>query len=110
MFGLEPLPLPTASIVEVVYFVIMIVPCLLLGRAMWNDRRDFVIPAIVFMAIDTPFLIYHIQRLDSAGYLDSGLTTVLELGSLTLNIISIVWLLSSFSALRRPPSQKPTPS
>jgi hypothetical protein len=110
MFGLEPLPLPTASMVEVVYFVITIVPCLLLGRAMWNDKRNFVVPSIVFMAIDTPFLIFHILRLADAGYLDSGLTTVLELGSLTLNIISLAWLLGSFSTLRRPASQKPTPS
>jgi hypothetical protein len=110
MFGLEPLPLPTASMVEAVYFLITIVPCLLLGRALWNDKRDFVVPAIVFMAIDTPFQMYHVLRLADAGYLDSGLTTVLEIGSLTLNIISLVWLLNSFSTLRKSPSQKPTPS
>ena len=110
MFGLEPLPLPTESMVEVVYFVIMIVPCLLLGRAMWNDKRGFVVPAMVFMVIDTPFLIYHLLRLADAGYLESGLTTVLELGSLSLNIISLVWLVSSFSRLRKPTPQKPTSS
>ncbi len=107
MFGLEPLPLPTASVVEVVYFVVMIVPSLLLGRAMWNEKRDFVVPAIAFMVIDTPFLIFHVLRLADAGYLDSGLTTVLELGSLTLNIISFAWLLGSLPKLRKSPSQKP---
>ncbi len=108
MFGLEPLPLPPASVVEVIYFLVMMVPSLLLGRAMWNNRRDFLVAAIVFLAIDTPFLIFHVSRLADAGYFDSALTAVLELGSLALNIFSLAWLLGSLSTLRTSPSQKPT--
>jgi hypothetical protein len=100
MFGLEPQPLPADSMVEVVYFALMMIPSLLLGMAMWNDRRSYIVPAIAFLALDTPLLIFHILRLNEAGYLDAGLTSVLEIGSLTLNVISFSWLMGSYSKLR----------
>ena len=100
MFGLEPQPLPTDSMIEVVYFGLMIIPCLLLGMAMWNDKRRYIVPAIAFLALDTPVLIFHILRLADAGYLDSGLTSVLEIGSLALNVISFAWLMGSYVSLR----------
>jgi hypothetical protein len=109
MFGLEPQPLPMASMIEVVYFAIMIIPSLLLGMAMWNDRRRYIGPAIAFLAVDTPVLIYHILRLMDAGYLDVGLTSVLELGSLTLNVISFSWLMGSYVRLRENSRRKPHP-
>ncbi len=101
VFGLEPMPMPTGSIVEVIYFLLAIVPSLLLARAMWNYNRTFILPAIAFLVVDTPFLGYHILRLADAGYLDSGLTSVLELGSLTLNVIALAWLMGSLSVLRK---------
>lgn len=106
MFGLEPQPLPADSMVEVVYFALMMIPCLLLGRAMWNDRRSYVVTAIAFLALDTPLLIFHILRLSEAGYLDAGLTSVLEIGSLTLNVISFAWLMGSYVKLREDSGQK----
>jgi len=106
MFGLEPQPLPADSMFEVVYFALMIIPCLLLGMAMWNERRRYIVPAVAFLALDTPVLLYHIWRLNEAGYLDAGLTSVLELGSLTLNIISLLWLLGSFAELREDSGRK----
>lgn len=106
MFGLEPQPLPVDSMIEVVYFALMIIPSLLLGMAMWNDRRRYIVPAIGFLALDTPVLIFHILRLSEAGYLDAGLTSVLELGSLTLNVISFAWLMGSYVKLREDSGRK----
>ena len=106
MFGLEPQPLPTDLMVEVVYFALMMIPSLLLGMAMWNDKRGYIVPAIAFLALDTPLLIFHILRLNEAGYLDAGLTSVLEIGSLTLNVISFSWLMGSYSKLREGSGRK----
>ena len=106
MFGLEPQPLPTASLVEVVYFAVVMVPSLLLGMALWNDKRRFVTPAVAFLLVDTPFLVFHVIRLAQAGYLESGLTSVLEIGSLALNVISFSWLMGSYSRLSAAPRRK----
>jgi hypothetical protein len=92
MLGIDPPPYSTAVIIEMVYFGLMMVPALLLALALWHNREKFYWAAVVFLAIDTPFLIFHVIRLSQGGFLDSGLTKVLEFGSLFLNMIALGWL------------------
>jgi hypothetical protein len=98
MLGIEPPPFSTPAMVEIVYFSATMVPALLLGLAMWNEKEKYYFPAIAFLVVDTPFLFYHVMRLDQGGFLDSGLTKVLEFGSLALNVIALGWLMGYLSA------------
>ncbi|MEI7448903.1 MAG: hypothetical protein WCJ75_04705 [Desulfomonile sp.] len=93
MAGLEPPPYPPEVTVEIVYFGLAIVPSLLLGLALWNEKRWAVVPAIGFLLLDTPVLFLHVLRLAHDGFLDSGLTKILELGSLVLNVVAVGWLI-----------------
>ncbi len=105
MLGLEPPPYSIFATVEIVYFGAMIVPCLLLGRAMWNEREKYYFPAAVFLCIDTPFLLYHVIRLAEGGLLDSLITKVFEFGSFGLNVIALGWLLG-FLVARKSKAQR----
>lgn len=98
MLGIEPPPYSTPAMVEIVYFSVTMVPCVLLGLALWNEKEKYYFPAVVFLGIDTPFLLYHVMRLAQGGFLDSGLTKVLEFGSLALNVIALGWLMGYLSA------------
>lgn len=91
--GLEPPPYSSFVTAEAIYFGVMIVPAFLLGLALWNEKKWAVALAIAFLLLDTPVLLFHVMRLDSAGFLDSGLTKVLEFGALGLNVASLAWLL-----------------
>ena len=100
MAGMDPPPYPTAVIVETIYFGAMIVPSLLLGLAMWNDKKRFIVPALVLLGIDTPFLFFHVLRLAEAGFLASDLTRVMEIGALILNVIAFGWLIGYLTAYK----------
>jgi hypothetical protein len=93
--GLEPQPYPFKVVLETAYFGIAIIPAFLVGLAMWNEKKWVVLPAIAFLVLDTPMLLLHIMRLGDAGFLDSGLTKVLEFGSLGLNLLALGWLIAS---------------
>jgi hypothetical protein len=107
MLGLEPPPYSDSVKFEIIYFAVAMIPCVLLGLAMWNEKRGYTWVAILFLVIDTPILFAHVMRLWEEGYLDAGLTGVLEIGSLVLNVIAFAWLLSSYSRLRAEPVKKP---
>jgi predicted cobalt transporter CbtA len=100
MLGLDPAPYPFAAKVEIWYFALAFLPAVLLGLALWNQRNKFVIPAIAFLLVDTPVLIFHVMRLTQAGFMESGLTRVLEFGSLGLNLLAIGWLIGYASHSR----------
>lgn len=100
MLGLDPPPYSPAVIVETAYFGATLIPCFLLGAAFWNERKWVVLPAILFLLVDTPMLIFHVVRLAQAGYMDSGLTRILEFGSLLLNVVAIGWLFGYYSSTR----------
>lgn len=109
MLGLEPPPYSTIVDFEIVYFAVTMIPALLLGLALWNEKKSVVIPAIVFLMVDTPVLLYHVIRLGQEGFLDSGLTRVLEFGSLLLNVVALGWLFGHRSigktlSMKRPAS------
>ncbi len=89
MIGTEPPPYTTSEIVEAFYFGIAIVPALCVGAALWNEKKWIVIPAILFLVVDTPLLLFHVLRLAEAGFLESGLTRALEFGSLVLNVTAL---------------------
>lgn len=93
MLGVEPYPYPPEAVAEIIYFGVALIPSILLGLALWNEKAWAVIPAIVFLLIDTPLLSFHVIRLAHYGFLDSGLTKGLELGSLALNVAALGWLL-----------------
>lgn len=86
--------------IEIVYFLIAFLPAFLLGMALWNDKKWAHRVSVVFLIIDTPFLLLHVVRLAQSGYLNTGLTKFLELGSLGLNFLALGWLISHFAALR----------
>jgi len=92
MFGLEPPPYSPEVWFEIVYFAVTMIPAFLLGLALWNEKKRVIIPAIIFLMVDTPVLFYHVMRLAHEGFLDSGLTRVLEFGSLVLNVVALGWL------------------
>lgn len=100
MLGLDPPPYSTSIMVETFYFGVTIVPCLLLGAAFWNEKQWAMFPAIVFLVVDTPMLLFHVLRLAEAGFLDSGLTRVLEFGSLVLNVVCLGWLIGHRASVR----------
>jgi hypothetical protein len=100
MLGLDPPPYSTAVILETVYFGITLTPCLFLGAAFWNKREWVVLPAVVFLFVDTPVLVFHVLRFAQMGYLDSGLSRALEFGSLVLNIVALGWLFGYYSSAR----------
>jgi hypothetical protein len=108
MLGLDPPPYSGSIKFEIAYFTVAMIPSLLLGLAMWNEKKHFAWAAILFLGIDTPILFFHVLRLASAGFLDAGLTSVLEFGSLALNVIAFVWLMGSYSRLSEEPLRKPT--
>jgi hypothetical protein len=93
MIGLEPAPYALDVKVEIVYFAVAVIPSLLLGLALWNEKRSALKPAIVFLVVDTPFLLFHVIRLAETGMLESGLTNVLEYGGLALNLVAVCWLI-----------------
>jgi hypothetical protein len=57
MLGLEPPPYSADVVFEIVYFAVTMVPALLLGLALWNEKKGAVIPAIIFLMVDTPVLL-----------------------------------------------------
>lgn len=93
MLGLEPTPYPPQAVIEIAYFGVTLIPAVLLGFALWNEKTRFVIAAIVFLVIDTPMLIFHVYQTAQAGYLDSTLAQGLEFGSLLFNVVSLAWLI-----------------
>ena len=100
MIGMDPPPYVGAAKVEIVYFGLAFLPAFLLGLALWNEKKWAVKPAVFFIVVDTPFLLFHVLRLANSGFLESGLTMVLEYGSLALNMVAIGWLIR-FMAERR---------
>jgi hypothetical protein len=108
MAGMDPPPYPLGVKVETIYFAVAIIPSLLLGLAMWNEKKRFLVAAILFLALDTPVLSFHVLRLANGGFLDSGLTKAMEIGSLTLNVIAFGWLIGYFSASRNRNVRKPS--
>jgi hypothetical protein len=93
MIGLDPPPYSGEVLVEIVYFAFAFFPALILAWALWNNKKWALIPTIIFFFIDTPILFMHVIRLGQEGFLDSGLTKTLELGSLVLNVVCLGWLL-----------------
>jgi len=107
--GLEPPPYSALVIAEAVYFGLALIPSFLMGLALWNERKWIVSWAILFLLIDTPVVLYHVMQLDASGFLDSGLTKVLEFGSLGLNVISLAWLIGYRTMEKAQPPAKPRP-
>ena len=106
MLGLNPPPYSTAVLVETAYFAATLIPCFLLGAAFWNEKKWVLLPAILFLLVDTPMLIFHVVRLTQAGYMDAGLTRVLEFGSLFLNVVALSWLFGYYSSTKSSGSAK----
>ncbi len=98
--GIEPTPYTPGAIFEILYFAGAMAPAFAFGLLLWNNRSQFLLPAVVFLGIDTPVLLFHVLRLGQAGYLDSGLTNVVEFGSLGLNVMAFGWLLSYWMTRR----------
>lgn len=107
MLGLEPPPYSGFVFFEILYFAVTITPTFLLGLMLWNGRKWVLTWAIVFLLIDTPMLLVHVMRLEYAGYLDSGLTKVLEFGSLVLNVIALGWLIGYRTTSKMRQAQAP---
>jgi|UniRef100_A0A7C4AQK2 hypothetical protein len=101
MIGLDPPPYPAEVQVEIAYFAIALIPTFVLAWSLWNEKKWGLTPAIVFLVIDTPFLLMHVLRLGQEGFLDSGLTRMLEFGGLVLNVVCLAWLLGSRSAAKQ---------
>ncbi len=95
MLGLEASWYSTGTLVETCYFAAALIPVFLMGRALWNEKPWAQGLALMFLIVDTPLLFLHVMRLSSDGYLESGLTSVLEYGGLGLNLISLAWLVAS---------------
>lgn len=93
MLGVDPPPYTTTMILEMAYFGLAMAPSFILAASLWQGRNWVLIPAILFLVIDTPVLLFHVQRLAQAGFLESGLTEILEFGSLGLNVVSLGWLI-----------------
>lgn len=93
MIGLDPPPYSGEILFEIAYFAVALFPALILAWALWNNKKWALMPAIVFFFVDTPILFMHVMRLGQEGFLDSGLTKALELGSLVLNVVCLGWLL-----------------
>jgi hypothetical protein len=87
--GLEPSPFSPDLIAETIYFGATFIPVFLMAHSLWNEKGWARTAAFFFLIIDTPMLYAHVRRLGMEGYLESGLTVVLEYGSLGLNLLSI---------------------
>jgi hypothetical protein len=98
MLGLEPPPYAAWTSAEVAYFGITMIPFAFLGYQLWHRVETFVTLAVLFFVVDTPILFAHVWHLGSLGFLDSGLTKVLEFGGLFLNVITLSWLLGYLSS------------
>ncbi len=98
--GLDPDRMVTAKFAEIIYFGCAFLPAFLLGLGLWNRRTKFALPSILFLVIDTPVLVFHVLRLAQNNFLDSGLTKVLEYGSLGLNFLVLGWLLGYLAESR----------
>ncbi len=98
--GIEPPPYGPGALLEIAYFGLAAFPSFFLAMALWNRKESSVVPALLFLAVDTPFLLYHVIRLGQMGFLDSGLTRIVEFGSLALNGIAI-GLLINYAFTRR---------
>lgn len=90
--GLEPRPYDTGMLIEIGYFALTVIPSFILGWGLWNRKRGFAFLAMIFLLIDTPLFIFHIIRWSDIGYLEAGLTLVMEYGSLGINLLCIGWL------------------
>ncbi len=108
MLGSDPGPYEPAVIFETVYFSVAILPALAFGYGFWNEKQWTPTPALVFLFIDTPVILFRILRLAEAGFLDSGLTQVFEIGGLFLNLATLGWLFAFRSAkqIRQSSSKK----
>ncbi len=98
MLGLEPPPYEAPVLFEIIYFAIAFVPAFVIALMLWNNRKWAQWAAIGFLLVDTPVFLIHVLRLAREGYLTSGLTTVLEYGSLGLNVLAVTWLIMHVSA------------
>ena len=78
---------------ELWYFGAACIASLLLGLALWNEKKLATKLALFFLIVDTPMLFFHIMYLYSIQYLDSAIQMVLEFGSLGLNVICLGWLI-----------------
>ena len=96
VLGLEPSPFAPELITETVYFGVTCIPVFFLAYLLWNEKGWARAAAFIFLIVDTPMLYHHVNRLGTDGYLQSGLTVVLEYGSLGLNLLSIGWLIGYF--------------
>ncbi len=92
MLGSDPGPYEPAIIFETFYFSIALIPAVILGYAFWNEKEWALTPAIVYLLLDSPILLFRVLRLAEAGFLDSGLTQVFELGGLILDLVTLGWL------------------
>lgn len=99
--GIDPPPYSSGALIEIAYFAIAIFPSFFLALALWNRKEGSVVPTLLFLAVDTPFLLYHVVRLGQMGFLDSGLTRIVEFGSLALNGIAIGLLINYLLTRRR---------
>jgi hypothetical protein len=100
MLGLDPTPYSTAATFEIFYFAIAMIPAFVLGVAFWNEKAIALAAGVVYLIIDTPILSFHVLRMADEGYLDSGLTQFLEIGSLAMNVIILGWLIGSRSTVK----------
>ena len=100
MLGLDPTPYSAAATFEIFYFAIAMIPAFVLGVAFWNEKAIALAAGIVYLIIDTPILSFHVLRMADEGYLDSGLTQFLEIGSLAMNVIILGWLIGSRSTVK----------
>ncbi len=96
--GLEPPPYSTWVKIELWYFAFACVVSVVMGLALWNEKKAVTKPALFFLIVDSPMLLFHIMYLTSIGYLDSGIQMVLEYGSLTLNVICLGWLIGNLTS------------
>ena len=96
--GLEPTPYPPLAKFEIIYFSLALIPAFWLGFAFWNEKAMSSLIGVIYLIIDTPILGFHVLRMADEGYLDSGLTQFLEVGSLAMNVIVLGWLIGSRSA------------
>ena len=98
MIGSDPGPYEPAVLFEIGYFSIAFIPALILGFGFWNEKKWALAPALVFLLADTPILLFRILRLADAGFMDSGLTQIFEIGGLFLNLATLGWLFAFKSA------------
>ena len=98
MLGLDPTPYSPVAKFEIIYFAVALLPAFILGIAFWNEKAFASTIGVIYLIIDTPILGFHVLRMADEGYLDSGLTQFLEIGSLAMNVIVLGWLIGSRSA------------